>query len=371
MDNRQYGLLSDPDPPKPQLDDWEITAAQVWPASARPLSDIRELTEPSLLDAMTRRPAVERQHQPSIIRRNSPKRGPSVKRGGSVRIVEPPQAPSHENDPDDSESEDESPNSARDTSSLYSIPFSSIPVRASSQNREATKTIRSAVSRASPTPLQRPRENTVTNRGQSRSPVKQASVRLDPVSSQSSRRIPSRTFVRTPHARDILEFPTHRHPRIGLDIQIAAPLFVGGGSIEGYVRVVVDDAERIRQKKTLSVGRLAVDLLGVEETSGNRRSIFLSLGTELLDADHPPPRNMIDPQNRHPDSDLFWTLMPSFTSLAFLVSLPLDTGPPPFHSKHARIRFVLCATLLVRDSGRQYPVRCSQDISVLSTYDRK
>jgi len=78
---------------------------------------------------------------------------------------------------------------------------------------------------------------------------------------------------------------------------------------------------------------------------------------------------MVEPQD-FPDDDCFWSLIPSFTSLPFVISLPLDTGPPPFHSKHARIRFVLCATVLIKDGGRQYLVRCSEDISVLPTYDR-
>ncbi|KAG9915545.1 hypothetical protein KCV02_g13339, partial [Aureobasidium melanogenum] len=176
------------------------------------------------------------------------------------------------------------------------------------------------------------------------------------------------TFIRNPIPRDILEFPTHRHPRIGVDLQIAAPLFVGGGTVEGFVRVIVDEADKSRIKKSLTLGRIAVDLVGTEETSSNRKAVFLSLGTELIDSTHPPPRNMIEPQD-FPDADCFWSLIPSFTSLPFVISLPLDTGPPPFHSKHARIRFVLCATILIKDGGRQYLVRCSEDIAVLPTYD--
>lgn len=360
MENRQHGI--------PQL--------SVWPACARPLSDIRELTEPSLLDAISRKPKAESSNHTSnhtnVSRRSSFKRAVSLKRRGSVKIVEPSTDSGYRFEVDDSDSSYNSAASIRDTSSLYSIPFSSVPVRASSQTREATRTLRSTTLKASPTLAHRPRDSTVIpNRGQSRSPIRQAEPWHDTVSSQTSRRIPSQTFVRNPPPRDILDFPTHRHPRIGVDFQVAAPLFVGGGSIEGCVRVVVDDAERTRDKMNLTIGRLAVDLIGIEETSANRKSIFLSLGTELLDLDHPPPRNMIDPANRHPSMDSFWTLVPSFTSIPFMISLPLDTGPPPFHSKHARIRFVLSTTLLVKDSGRQYLVRCSQDIAVLSTYDRK
>lgn len=199
--------------------------------------------------------------------------------------------------------------------------------------------------------------------------MKQAGVRLDPVASDMSRRVPSRTFVRTPHPRDILEFPIHRHPRVGVDMQVAAPLFVGGGSIEGFVRIVVDDADKIKIKKSLTIGRIAVDLVGVEESYSNRKAIFLSLGTELIDAKHPPPRDMVETTKSVSNTDSFWPLTPSFTSLPFMISLPLDTGPPPFQSKHARIRFVLCTTVLIKDGGRVYLVRCSHDVSVLSTYD--
>lgn len=350
------------------INEWNNTVTHNWPATARPLSDIRELTEPSLLDAISRKPAGESSRQRGMNRQSSMRRGPSLRRGGSVRIVEPSADSGYHCETEDSDLTGDSPASAHDTSSMYSIPFSSIPPRASSQVRDATKTVRSNLSRTSPAP---PQGYTVPNRGHSRSPVKQAGIRLDPVTSQSSRRVPSQTLVRTPHPKDILEYPTHRHPRIGLDLQVVAPLFVGGGSIEGCVRITVDDAERIRQKKNLTVGRLAVDLIGAEELSASRKSIFLSLGTELLDPEHPPPRNMIDPENRNQGIDSFWTLTPSFTSMPFMISLPLDTGPPPFHSKHARVRFILCATLLVKDSGKQYLVRCSQDIAVLSTYDRK
>ncbi|KAK5296670.1 hypothetical protein LTR16_000291 [Cryomyces antarcticus] len=186
-----------------------------------------------------------------------------------------------------------------------------------------------------------------------------------------SRRMPSRTFVRTPQPTDILEFPAHRHPRISADLQVAAPLFVGGGSIEGQVRITVDDAERVRHKKSLAIARISIDLVGVEEMSGGRKAIFLSLGSELIDSEHPPPHNMVESLKQVSLADPFWLLTPSMSVLPFMLSLPLDTGPPPFQSKLARIRYILSVTLLVRDSTKQYLVRSSQDVSVLSVYDRQ
>jgi hypothetical protein len=80
---------------------------------------------------------------------------------------------------------------------------------------------------------------------------------------------------------------------------------------------------------------------------------------------------MVDTQEPINSNELFWHLMPSVTNLAFNLSLPLNVGPPPFHSKNARIRYTLCVSLLIRDQGKQYIVRTSEDVTVLSVYDRE
>ncbi|KZM24815.1 uncharacterized protein EKO05_0003453 [Ascochyta rabiei] len=192
---------------------------------------------------------------------------------------------------------------------------------------------------------------------------------MGPQSQDKNRRIPSRTFIREPVSNDILEFPSHRHPRIELGLDLSAGIFVGGGSIEGTVQINIDDAERIRHRRTLDVARISIDLLGIEEMSGNRRCVFLNLATELIDEDHPPPLHMVYEQKPISSNDLFWHLTPSVTNLAFNLSLPLNVGPPPFHSKNARIRYALCVSLLIRDHGRQYIVRTSEDVTILSVYD--
>jgi hypothetical protein len=137
------------------------------------------------------------------------------------------------------------------------------------------------------------------------------------------------------------------------------------------VQINIDDAERIRHRRTLDIARISIDLLRLEEMSGNRRCVFLNLATELIDEKNPPPANMVDTQEPIGSDDLFWHLMPSVTNLAFNLSLPLNVGPPPFQSKNARIRYVLCVSLLIRDHGKQYIVRTSEDVTVLSVYDRK
>jgi hypothetical protein len=224
---------------------------------------------------------------------------------------------------------------------------------------------------AVPLPPSRGVSDTIPRRNPSQSPLRHVAARLDPVSHDSQRRIPSRTFIREPLSAELLDFPTHRHPRVHVGLGLSASIFVGGGTIEGTVQINVDDAERIRHRKTLAIARISIDLLGIEEMTGSRRSVFLNLATELIDDDNPPPQNMVDSQEQINHDDPFWHLMPSITNLPFVMSLPLNVGPPPFQSKIARIRYVLCVSLLIRDQGKQYIVRASEDISVLSVYDRK
>ncbi|KAL5113914.1 hypothetical protein ACEQ8H_008197 [Pleosporales sp. CAS-2024a] len=368
-------------------------------AKIRPLSDIRELTEPSLADPQPRKPLATRpsrsasrpdlSHRPSVASRRRPSldtrhgenREPDRKaslesngitcrhRGRSSRTPSPPPSPADNNS----------------ISSIYSIPPGSVPPRSSSRTRarstsEPQPPLRQLPQRAPksiatdtlpielrPGPLSTAR--TIPRRGQSQSPVRHVAARLDPVSHDTSRHVPSRTFVREPVSKELLEFPSHRHPRIELGLDLLAGIFVGGGSIEGTVQINIDDAERIRHRRTLDIARISIDLLGLEEMSGNKRCLFLNLATELIDETHPPPVNMVDTQTPISPHEILWHLMPSVTNLAFNISLPLNVGPPPFHSKNARIRYVLCASLLIRDQGRQYIVRTSEDVIVLSVYD--
>ncbi|TKA81340.1 hypothetical protein B0A55_02765 [Friedmanniomyces simplex] len=168
---------------------------------------------------------------------------------------------------------------------------------------------------------------------------------------------------------EILDSPSYKHPRVKLELQASAPISVGGGTVEGYVKVTVDDNERLKQRRTLGIGTISVDLLGYEEVLGGRKASFLALCTELVDAQQPPPPNMVEPTNPLTPGDKFWTTSPSTSALPFLISLPLDTGPPPFSSKYANIRFMLCTTALICDGGTHYRVRTAQEIQILPTYD--
>lgn len=374
--------------------------APSW-AKARPLSDIRELTEPSLAETIPRRllsdnnlprstSRVEVSRRPSAASRCRPgtdtrhgenrdldrKNSVDSNRGRSVHRVQSSRTPSPDNN---------------SVSSLYSIPPGSVPLRSSSCTRarsgsrtRQTPAAQQAAMAQQPTantathtlpivpqPAPRAAGHTVPRHGQSLSPLRYVATRIDQNLHNKNRRTPSRTFIREPFSQELLEFPSHRHPRIELGLDLSASIFVGGGSIEGTVQINIDDAERIRHRRTLDIARMSIDLLGIEEMNGNRRCIFLNLATELIDEDHPPPLHMVYDQKPISSRDLFWHLMPSFTNLAFNLSLPLNVGPPPFHSKNARIRYALCVSLLIRDHGKQYIVRTSDDVTVLSVYDRE
>jgi hypothetical protein len=281
-------------------------------------------------------------------------KGPSARLDGSDNVFDIDSSPSYSSSPE--------------PSSCYAIPQSSVPKRSSSfghfgerpRGHAGRTTIRNVG--LSPQLL-------IPNRGHGRSPVKEAGLRLDPITADTARRVPSTTNIRSPHPVDILEFPELRHPRVRLDLQVMASIFVGGGTIEGYVKITVDDNERLKQRRTLGVGTISVDLLGYEEVYNGRQATFLALGTNVIDPNHPPPANMIQSSDLSYPEDKFWTLVPSTSALPFMVSLPLDTGPPPFKSKQASIRFFLCATALIRDTGTHYRVRVLQEVQVLPTYD--
>lgn len=358
-----------PVPKSPQITGFAALESLPWSGGLpRPLSDIRELSEPSLMDNYVRQPY---RHRRSVSKASSMKHTDSLKREEQPNpvIVEQAHIPKIVPPPKDASSDY---SSTPEQNSFYSIQQSSVPRRSSSFQRQARSHARKPSIRTQPSSSLAPPTRqafSIPNRGISQSPVKEARLRLDPISSDAARRIPSRTQVRSPHPTEILEYPSYKHPRIKLELQVSAPLFVGGGSVEGYVKITIDNNERARQRRSLSIGAMSVDLLGFEQIDSSRKATFLALGTELIDASHPPPVNMVHSSNLFFADERFWSLAPSCSALPFMISLPLDTGPPPFQSKHASIRFMLTVTALVRDSGRHYRVRTSQDVQVLPTYD--
>ncbi|KAI9703691.1 MAG: hypothetical protein M1836_007461 [Candelina mexicana] len=303
-------------------------AAQSRTNFARPLSDIREATEPDLTQKSGFSPTARSQARASLDSTHSGK---------------------------------------------ASAPGPGIPRRSSSQRLQRRGSRNSGVSFAPPLAPPPPAKGsglTIPSRGRSRSPVRAAAARRNPVSMESLRRIPSRTFVRTSQPDDILESPQYKHPRVSLDVRVSAPLFMGGGTVEGNIHLIVDGGTGQRARKNaVSIGRIMVDVLGVEEASSKRRSIFLSVANEIFDADHPPPTTMLLSPSLVTSTDCFWEMAPSTSDLPFQLNLPLNVGPASFHSKHARITYILCVTAVIKVTGKQYWVRQSQDIAVLSVYD--
>lgn len=262
----------------------------------------------------------------------------------------------------------------RHTTSTLSLPPSSLPERKSSRcilRRKASLAL-GLLNDAPALPLPPPRGSgqTIPSRGSAVSPVRLAVASLDDTSSEM-RKIPSRTFVRSVRPVDIVEFPKLNHPRVALDLRVSSPLFMGGGTVEGSLRIALDGGApggRYKSRSAMSIGRVLVDVLGVESSHG-KHWIFRSLACELIDETHPPPNTMA--ASTGAAFDAFWESIPSSSVLPFRLNLPVNMGPPPYRSKQARIRYIICATLAIKISGMQHCVRKSLEIAILSAHDRR
>lgn len=69
--------------------------------------------------------------------------------------------------------------------------------------------------------------------------------------------------------------------------------------------MAVDQNDNKDKAKHLSVSKLSVDIVGVEETTENRKWVFLSLATELFDEEHPPPHEILESQATEDGPELF------------------------------------------------------------------
>lgn len=235
-----------------------IAGLPPWATKTRPLSDIRELTEPSLVEVAPRKlPPENTACKPSLSRSRSvaSNRRPSV--DSHLADNRGPAQKDTENRISDSRGQHSAtpspPSPANNTySSIYSIPRSNVPRCSSSQPgaRSASRLrvpppvppppppLASIPTPTIPPPPPHGSGNTIPRRGQSLSPLWQVAARLDPATSDRSRRIPSRTFIKEPLTGDILEFPTHRHLRVDLELELAARLFVGGEASKAQLKPV-------------------------------------------------------------------------------------------------------------------------------------
>jgi hypothetical protein len=377
-------MQSHPSTSKPVPQPWSNAQAPTWTTKLRPLSDIREITEPSLLDSPTSKKHDAMMRGASLVRENSITRKDSMKRQASTLTRKCSQQSirgekstarilRQQNLDPVKQGNIISPDSQTDRSSAYSFSLEDIPGRSPSKSRAdlRERSVPHLQIRNTPKRLQ-PWGHSTADRAVSKTPIKELISDLGRLRSEHEKYPRSRTLVRTHDPNiDIIEFPTHRHPRLSVELHLGATLFVGGGSIDGHIRVSIDEVGRTRHKRQLAISRISIDLLGLEEIAGPKRSVFLNLTTELIDSDNPPPHIMVESLKQISPVDPFWHLAPSTSNIPFLLSLPLDVGPPPFSSRHARIRYVLGVTLLIRDQGKQFLVRTSQDVSVISVYDRK
>ena len=204
----------------------------------------------------------------------------------------------------------------------------------------------------------------------SNSPIRRVAERLDHVSSDKLR-THTRTFIRSVKPIGILDAPYLPHTRVTIHMQASAPLFVGGSTVEGEVSVVFDGGKPrpyTAKEPPISIGRLSVDLLGVEIAQG-RKNIFRCLATELINEVYPPPSTMrVATRSK---SEALWTVAPSTSVIPFRLNLPINMGPPPYSSRSASIKYILCTTLAIVTNEKHLYVRTSQEIVVLTIHDRE
>ena len=111
-----------------------------------------------------------------------------------------------------------------------------------------------------------------------------------------------------------------------------------------------------------------MDLLGVEIAQG-RKNVFRSLATKLINEENSPPSTMrVATRNI---SEAFWTVAPSTSVKPFQLDLPINMGPQLYSSRSASIKHILCTTLAIMINEKHLCVRVSQDIDVLTVFDRE
>ncbi|KAL9102827.1 MAG: hypothetical protein Q9163_002076 [Psora crenata] len=228
-------------------------------------------------------------------------------------------------------------------------PMSRIPVRRSSRLfhpeasivTSATPPVSAHVPPQSPPRKTPTRQEVVTMRGRSASPIKRPSIRA-PL---------SRTFVPQTFPTDILDTPRLTHPRLALDVRLMAPVFMGGATIEGDIDISIDAGCSDARRKSLSklaVTRVIVHVVGIERCK-TRQEIFRALATNVLHASDPAI---------HHDS-----LLP------FHLDLPVLMGPPPYRAKRVGIKYLLSCLIQFQVGEKTQFVRQSKEITVLTVHD--
>lgn len=260
--------------------------------------------------------------------------------------------------------------------SALSLPLTDVPLRRSSASflggHNATGSQNVSISDFPSWKLPGPAQagQSVPPRGRADSPVRPAS-RKDAVTTEMLRHSASRTFIRTSAPLDVIKNGSRRYPRVDMTVRLPSPLFVGGGTIEGQIALKVDANASNRSKlKPMHISKLSIDIIGVEEVSDGRRWIFLSLATELFDQAHPPPPSLVSSQDSVSRTEQLWPLKScSAAAIPFCINLPLNIGPPPYLSRQAGIRYLFCPTAVIKVSYKQYIIRQTWNIQMLTVHD--
>lgn len=128
--------------------------------------------------------------------------------------------------------------------------------------------------------------------------------------------------------------------------------------MEGELTIRVDGgAPRKPKMKPIYVSKASVDVIGVEEINDGRRWVFLSLATDLFDKENPPPPSLVTSQSPLPGPDLWWEMKSTTSVVPFCINLPLKLGPPPYVSRQASIRYLLCPSLVVKSGDKRAVIR--------------
>ncbi|KAK6331107.1 hypothetical protein TWF696_003178 [Orbilia brochopaga] len=166
------------------------------------------------------------------------------------------------------------------------------------------------------------------------------------------------TFVRPSLPQDLLLNPVISSTALKADIFITSPFHIAGGCVAGKLNISINAPDSTE----VQLGRVAVDLIGVEELSWSSRRIIQALALEFIDDNHPPPPSILRQQDQN--SGPFWIVKPGDEVFPFSVDLPLDVGPGTFSSANARIRYVIYGTILFKIGNVKYLVRCCRDVAI-------
>lgn len=182
----------------------------------------------------------------------------------------------------------------------------------------------------------------VTLRGKSVSPIRRPTVKGHG----------SRTYIPAVLPTAILDLQKLTHPRLTLDVRLSAPLFMGGATVEGDVRILIDRGFSNRRRSSLpslKLQRVSVSVVGIEYVKG-RQELFRALTTNVVRISDPP--------------------IAADVTKSFSLDLPVLMGPPPYKSRKAGIKYVVSCLAEAQIAGKAHFVRQSKDITVLTAHDR-